>query len=227
MPRVFRAAGNQRRRVRRLALLLVGLAYCVGVTWLAVRIAWYSQARQATIDVRREPDTPIATSGSAPSSPAVLSVPPGISVGTVIELRGRNLLLPVVNVEPADLHQSFEEDRRGHKHEAVDILAPRGTPVLAVEDGRIARLFYSQAGGHTVYHFDPTERYSYYYAHLERYAEGLDEGQSVRRGQVIGYVGTSGNAPENTPHLHFAIFALGSEKRWWEGTAIDPFLVWR
>ena len=113
--------------------------------------------------------------------------------------------------------------RGGRRHEAIDILAPRGTPVKAVEDGRIARLFFSKAGGTTIYQFDPTERFCYYYAHLDRYADGLRENDQVRRGQVIGYVGTTGNAPKNTPHLHFAVFRLNAEKRWWEGTPIDPY----
>ena len=91
----------------------------------------------------------------------------------------------------------------------------------------IARLFYSKAGGITVYQFDPSERYCYYYAHLERYADGLNEGDRVKKGQVLGYVGTSGNAPKNTPHLHFAIFRLTAEKHWWEGTPIDPYDILR
>ena len=99
------------------------------------------------------------------------------------------------------------------------------TPVIAVEAGIIARLFNSKAGGITIYQFDPTTTYAYYYAHLERYAPGLEEGATVSRGQVIGYVGTSGNAPENTPHLHFAIFVLNEDKHWWQGTPIDPFTV--
>jgi murein DD-endopeptidase MepM/ murein hydrolase activator NlpD len=96
-----------------------------------------------------------------------------------------------------------------------------------VEDGRIARLFQSRAGGITIYQFDPAEQYCYYYAHLERYADGLHEGQEVSRGQIIGYVGVSGNAPRDTPHLHFAIFRMTSAKRWWEGTPVDPFAVLR
>jgi murein DD-endopeptidase MepM/ murein hydrolase activator NlpD len=99
--------------------------------------------------------------------------------------------------------------------------------VLAVEDGRIARLFVSKAGGNTIYQFDPSGEYCYYYAHLERYADGLKEGDQVRKGQLIGYVGTSGNAPKDTPHLHFAIFRLTPDKHWWEGTPLDPFDVFR
>ena len=104
-------------------------------------------------------------------------------------------------------------------------MPPRNAPVLAVEDGRVAKLFLSDAGGMTIYQFDPTEMYAYYYAHLARYADGLKDGDRVQRGQVIGYVGTSGNAPPDAPHLHFAIFKLTDEKRWWQGTAIDPYPI--
>ena len=107
----------------------------------------------------------------------------------------------------------------------MDILAPRNTPVRAVENGTIARLFLSKAGGNTIYQFDPSGRFCYYYAHLERYADGIREGQSVSRSDIIGYVGTSGNAPPNTPHLHFAIFQLTPARHWWQGTPIDPYPV--
>ena len=95
--------------------------------------------------------------------------------------------------------------------------------MLAVEDGAIARLFESKAGGTTVYQFDPATKFVYYYAHLERYADGLKEGHHVLRGQALGFVGTSGNAPKDTPHLHFAIFRLGPERHWWQGTAVNPY----
>jgi len=142
------------------------------------------------------------------------------------ELRNRELDLPVRGMARRDLRDSFNETRGStHKHEAIDILAPRNTPVLAVEDGIVARLFESKAGGTTVYQFDPTTRYVYYYAHLERYADGLQEGNHVQRGQVLGYVGTSGNAPKETPHLHFAVFRLTEKKQWWQGSPIDPYEV--
>ena len=98
-------------------------------------------------------------------------------------------------------------------------------PVRAVEDGRIAKLFTSEAGGLTIYHFDPSETFAYYYAHLDRYAAGLEEGQRVRRGQVIGYVGSTGNASEDAPHLHFAIFRLTPERQWWKGEPINPYPI--
>ena len=147
--------------------------------------------------------------------------------GHATELEGRQLLFPLPEEYRPNLTNSFAEPRGGRPHEAVDIIAPRLTPIRAVDDGRIAKLFFSAAGGHTIYQFDPSERYAYYYAHLERYADGLKDGDAVERGQVIGYVGTSGNAPRDTPHLHFAIFKLTDEKRWWQGTAIDPYPILR
>jgi peptidoglycan LD-endopeptidase LytH len=180
-----------------------------------------------------EPAAPMAR----PAGTGGRSDPPGPSrpgevigpdpTGTV-ELKDRDLLLPVDGVKPDQLTRQFTDTRGGSRnHEALDILAPRHTPVRAVEDGTIARLFLSKAGGVTVYQFDPSATFAYYYAHLERYADGLQEGQPVRKGQILGYVGTSGNAPKDTPHLHFAIFRLTEAKRWWEGTPIDPYDVLR
>jgi murein DD-endopeptidase MepM/ murein hydrolase activator NlpD len=142
------------------------------------------------------------------------------------ELRRRHLELPVKGTIREVLRDSFDETRGStHRHEAIDIMAPRNTPILAVEDGTIARLFESKAGGTTVYQFDPSLTYVYYYAHLQRYASGVQEGHHVTRGQVLGYVGTSGNAPNDTPHLHFAIFRLTTKKQWWDGKPIDPYTV--
>jgi murein DD-endopeptidase MepM/ murein hydrolase activator NlpD len=173
-------------------------------------------------------ERPAATSGSpAPAviaETAVIGPVPSSPSG----LEGRHLQLPVDGIVPDQLTRQFDQPRGGsRRHEALDILAPRGTPVKAVEDGVIARLFHSKAGGITIYQFDPSEQFCYYYAHLERYAPGVQEGDRVRKGQVIGFVGTSGNAPKDTPHLHFAIFRLTAAKRWWEGTPIDPYDVLR
>jgi peptidoglycan LD-endopeptidase LytH len=148
---------------------------------------------------------------------------------TLAELRAQDLLIPVAGVDASALQPSFQDVRAGgsRRHEAIDILAPRGTPVLAARDGRIVKLFTSAAGGLTIYQFDPEERYCYYYAHLDSYAPDLTDGQWVRRGEVLGYVGTTGNAPPSTPHLHFAIFKLGADKNWWDGEPIDPFAALR
>jgi len=161
-----------------------------------------------------------------PAAADPISTPPA-DVPAVEELARRNLRLPIDSMDPEPLKGAFDERRSGgtRAHEAVDILAPRNTPVRAVENGTIARLFLSKAGGNTIYQFDPSGRFCYYYAHLERYADGIREGQSVSRSDIIGYVGTSGNAPPNTPHLHFAIFQLTSAHHWWQGTPIDPYPV--
>ena len=168
--------------------------------------------------------------------PAVTATPAPTEETTVVspatasheELSGRGLTVPVEGVKPEQLVRTFDDRRSGSRvHEAIDILAPMGTPVKAVEEGSIARLFFSKAGGITIYQFDPTDKFCYYYAHLDRYEDGLKEGDRVRKGQIIGYVGTSGNAAKDAPHLHFAVFRLTAEKRWWEGTPIDPYAVLR
>jgi murein DD-endopeptidase MepM/ murein hydrolase activator NlpD len=138
------------------------------------------------------------------------------------------LRVPIDGMEIDALKGGFAEVRGGTRgHEAVDILRPRGTPIHAVTDGAIAKLFFSKAGGITVYQFDTDEKFCYYYAHLERYVDGLHEGQHLVKGEVLGYVGTSGNAPANTPHLHFAVFELNEDKQWWKGRPIDPYVVFK
>jgi murein DD-endopeptidase MepM/ murein hydrolase activator NlpD len=139
-------------------------------------------------------------------------------------LAARHLVMPVLGYDARKLRDNFDETRGGvRRHEALDIMAARGTPVVAADDGIIAKLYRSAAGGITVYQFDATQEYAYYYAHLDRYREGLREGESVKRGDVIGYVGSTGNAPESAPHLHFTIFELGAEKKWWRGKAVNPY----
>jgi murein DD-endopeptidase MepM/ murein hydrolase activator NlpD len=162
------------------------------------------------------------------TAPPTVAAIPSMGVDPVAELRGRKLELPVSGAQPQDIHDMFD-DRRGtaRRHEAIDVMAPRHAPVVAVEDGTIARLFISDAGGITIYQFDPGSTFCYYYAHLQAYAGGLKEGDRVKRGDVIGYVGTTGNAPKDAPHLHFAIFQLTDKKQWWQGTPIDPYKVLR
>ena len=219
--------------------------------WVAlsvVLLVWWAGAK--TLDwVRPDPERAITSSGarvdpSVPKRKPIDEVPraavvapsatPTISASTRVlgsdldDLRGRSLLVPVRGLHPEDLVSSFEDARgRSRKHEAIDILAPRGTDVFAVDDGKVAKIFTSDAGGLTLYQFDPSETFVYYYAHLDSYASGLKEGDMLRKGDVVGAVGTTGNAPKDTPHLHFAIAKLDPDKRWWGGTALDPFLVWR
>jgi murein DD-endopeptidase MepM/ murein hydrolase activator NlpD len=167
---------------------------------------------------------------AAPPPPAVtppVLVPPAAVIPPA-DLAQRDLLLPVQGIRREELRDTFSEARSQNRvHEAIDIIAPRNTPVLAVEAGRIVKFFSSNLGGLTIYQFDPTETYCYYYAHLERYTPGLKEGDQVARGQVIGYVGSTGNAGPNNPHLHFAIFRLTPDKHWWQGQAINPYPILR
>jgi murein DD-endopeptidase MepM/ murein hydrolase activator NlpD len=152
---------------------------------------------------------------------------PAIGAERVVATTGaaRDLRVPIDGSDIDAWKGGFTERRGARPHEAVDILAPRNTPIHAVTDGTIAKLFVSKAGGNTIYQFDPSGRLAYYYAHLERYADGLHDGQNVSKGDIIGYVGTSGNAPPNTPHLHFGVFQLDQSQRWWQGKALDPYEV--
>lgn len=177
------------------------------------------------------PPAVASTAGSAqgqasPGMTPIHDTPGNPAIADGIDAPLAGLSIPVQGTTAAQLADTFTDARdQGRSHDAIDIMAPAGTPVLAVADGHVEKLFDSERGGLTVYQFEPTGRYAYYYAHLQRYADGLAEKQSVRRGQVIGYVGSTGNADPAAPHLHFAIFLLGPERRWWEGTAINPYPV--
>jgi murein DD-endopeptidase MepM/ murein hydrolase activator NlpD len=177
---------------------------------------------------RSTPPAPAAaTPGPAPApAPEIAMRVPGDPEGSRL-LAQRPLRLPVVGVPASQLSDTYSQSRGDRPHEALDILAPRGTRVVAVDDGTIAKLFTSKPGGLTVYQFDPDGKLAYYYAHLDRYAEGLREGMEVRRGDLVGYVGSTGNADARAPHLHFAVFKLGPEKRWWEGVPVNPYRALR
>lgn len=143
-------------------------------------------------------------------------------------LATHHLMMPVQGVHPKEIHDTFTDARSGGRvHEATDIIAPRGTPVIATDDGVIKKLFTSVRGGLTIYQFDPTETYCYYYAHLDRYAPGIQANRAVHKGEVIAYVGSTGDAAEAGPHLHFEIMRLGPEKQWWKGTDINPYPLLR
>lgn len=165
-----------------------------------------------------------ACAGWAGEQPAVRPAPVDATIrdGRTL-LDARPLRMPIDGVLASSLRDTFSEGRPGHLHEAIDILAPRGTPVYAVDDGPLVKLFTSAPGGLTVYQFDPNGQLAYYYAHLDRYALGLKEGNALRRGDLLGYVGSTGNASPDAPHLHFAVFRLGAEKQWWKGTPVNPF----
>jgi peptidoglycan LD-endopeptidase LytH len=139
------------------------------------------------------------------------------------ELAPAAIVIPVAGARKEELRDMFREKRGDREHRAIDIPAERGTPVLAAIDGPVAKLFLSRAGGITVYQYDPAKAWIYYYAHLDGYAPGLVEGQQLRRGEVIGFVGTSGNAAADTPHLHFSVEKLTEPGRWWKSEPVDPY----
>jgi peptidoglycan LD-endopeptidase LytH len=239
-----------KRTAKQRATILPALVACLGI---GIGIGWLlrsSGAPRPAFDstIESEPETSEPATSPAPV-PAVMPQSSRPSLGTsgnpasagaasgaplpagaaIAELRQHNLRVPIDGASVEAMKGSFEErrDSGGRSHEAVDILAPRNTPIHATEDGTIAKLFQSKAGGTTIYEYDPSGRYCYYYAHLERYAAGLHDGQKVARGAVVGYVGTSGNAPPNTPHLHFAVFELEAAGQWWKGLPLDPYLIFR
>jgi murein DD-endopeptidase MepM/ murein hydrolase activator NlpD len=189
------------------------------------------QVTETPIGPPAQPVVAAAKPPAASASPAAGAPPDTHVVGTppdaVIRAPSPDLRAPIDGMNIDSMKGGFTEVRGTRAHEAVDILMPRGTPIHAVSDGTIAKLFFSKAGGITIYEFDADERLCYYYAHLERYVDGLHEGQHVAKGEVIGYVGTSGNAPPNTPHLHFAIFELNADRRWWQGRPLDPYMVFK
>jgi murein DD-endopeptidase MepM/ murein hydrolase activator NlpD len=154
---------------------------------------------------------PAATPASAPAPVDVVVAPSGLA-------------MPLPGLQPGQLTDTFTQARGSdRRHDAIDIMAPAGTPVLAVADGHVEKLFTSVQGGLTLYQFEPSGRYAYYYAHLQDYAPGIAEGRQLRRGDLIGHVGSTGNADPAAPHLHFAVFALGPEKQWWKGTPLNPY----
>ncbi|MFL5618125.1 MAG: M23 family metallopeptidase [Gemmatimonadaceae bacterium] len=175
------------------------------------------------IDSTIPPDgSPVAPGASAPATPRASGV--GARVPTPLLAKGA-LLLPVQGIEPSALHDTYSEQRGDgtRTHEALDIAAPRGTPVLSATGGRVLKLFNSKAGGKMVYAADSSERFILMYAHLDAYAPGLADGQPLKRGQVIGVVGTTGNAPPSVPHLHFAIARSNDVKQWWKGAPVNPY----
>ena len=143
---------------------------------------------------------------------------------TVNYILARGMAIPVAGMTVDQLQDTFDEGRSsGRVHRALDILAPRGTPVVAADSGRILRVKFNSLGGNTIYATDPLGRVVYYYAHLDAYRSGLAEGAAVARGDTLGFVGTTGNAPKDTPHLHFQVMRMPPDGKYWDGEAINPY----
>ena len=223
--------------MRVMPLIAAGLVVGIGVGW------WLFDTRGDAVDIAPvDPATVIAVPETAaagvPGAVAPEAVPvagaPPVTAPPVASpsampppapvASGSGLLLPVQGVQPSQLQDTFTDARsEGRVHDAIDIMAAEGTPVLAVADGQVEKLFDSDKGGLTMYQFDPDGVHCYYYAHLQRYADGLAEKKQIKRGEVIGYVGSTGNANKDAPHLHFEIHLLGPEKQWWKGESINPY----
>jgi peptidoglycan LD-endopeptidase LytH len=213
------------------------VAFFAGAVFGALLVYYFEESRRApalaAAEDRFEPsDAPLAPSPvGVPPPTAREAAPPAArpaariapEVAPAAPVGAGSLAIPVAGVPASDLRDHFDDARGGRVHRAIDIAAPRGTPVLATADGTIAKLFVSKAGGITIYQFDSEERWIYYYAHLESYAPRLAEKQKVKRGEVIGFVGTSGNSPPNAPHLHFAVEKLPPTKEWWKGEPVNPY----
>jgi murein DD-endopeptidase MepM/ murein hydrolase activator NlpD len=229
---------RERRRpvVGPAAVAVIGLvAIVVGV---AVKTGYLEVRRSAATAADTPRATPRTATGEVATPPAIPADTPDVAPPvadanaarpTDAELAelARQLIVPVAGLQPKDLLDTFRDARGARQHNALDIPAPRGTPVLAAADGRVLRLYTSDAGGLMIYASDPSDRFVLMYAHLDRYAPGLADGTVVRRGDTIGYVGTTGNAPPNVPHLHFAIARTADVTKWWTGMPVDPLPLLR
>jgi murein DD-endopeptidase MepM/ murein hydrolase activator NlpD len=197
------------------------------------------------VTVARSGDTAIVvdTTGPADSSGTVThyegttdstiargdSITPLVTAGSdIAALRAQGMVVPVAGIAAKDLIDSFDDKRGGSRqHNAIDIMAARNTPAVAVTAGTIAKLHNSAAGGLTIYMKDRTGRFTFMYGHLDSYRPGLVEGASVKRGDIIGFVGSTGNANPLAPHLHFQVMRSENPKDWWRGTPLNPFLIFR
>lgn len=225
-----------------LLLLALFASFCAGVAvdeWLRTsRTPKSTQIAEERSQTSAEPmvaevPPPVAKLPVSADQPAMAVAPadqPTMAATPVATIEARlttRLRVPIDGISIESLKGGFSEMRGDRVHEAVDIIVPRGTPIRAVQNGTIAKLFFSRFGGITIYEFEDGGRLCFYYAHLQRYADDLREGQHVSVGEVIGYVGTTGNAPPGTPHLHFEIHELNADRKWWQGRALDPYLVFK
>jgi peptidoglycan LD-endopeptidase LytH len=214
--------------------LLVGSLGCNVVIERATDSAQGNGRSDTTISLASPPrPETTAVLPVPPPSPRIPSVAGGDIVGDTgavatkasdLATLAAELIIPLPGVKASELRDTFNEMRGGgtRTHEALDIMAPRGTPVLSASNGRVLKLHDSKDGGLMVYAADASDRFVLMYAHLDHYADGMRDGLPLRQGQVIGYVGTTGNAAENAPHLHFGIAHPRDVKLWWTGPAIDP-----
>jgi peptidoglycan LD-endopeptidase LytH len=240
-----RLASSARLRVLILvALVFAGLAAFLWYRTRQVRLSGndipgYSGKAPAPVPTNSTSPTLFATTSPTPTSsvvaldstptPSAEETPPAPNTGFANSYVGTiQLVIPVAGVRPEQLIDTFSDARsEGRVHDAIDIPAPAGTPVIAAADGQIVKLFQSERGGTTIYQASVDRKLIFYYAHLQRYADGLVEGNFVKQGETIAYVGDTGNAGAGNFHLHFSIAAVADAKRYWEGTNINPYPLLR
>jgi murein DD-endopeptidase MepM/ murein hydrolase activator NlpD len=226
--------------LKQLVVLLIGALLGANVVYYVMTRGERAQAARtdrgtaaavpdsAATRVVPAPDPPSTPSRRDAAAKPISAPPVAVSPAIVPTPSITGLIVPVSGVAASQLSDTFGDARGSERaHEALDIMAPAGTPVLAVTEGSVEKLFDSKQGGLTIYQFEPSGRYAYYYAHLQAYAPGLAEKKTLRKGEVIGYVGSTGNANPAAPHLHFAIFVLGPERQWWKGTPVNPYPLLR
>jgi murein DD-endopeptidase MepM/ murein hydrolase activator NlpD len=196
-------------------LTVVVTATLTSAAWIVVGSTYVGK------DAGEAAPTSRATPAAAETTPAAT---PTVAATAAPQADGP-LTVPVAGIARSQLSDSFNDSRGGGRlHEALDIMAPTGTPVLAAAAGRVEKLFRSDAGGNTIYVRSPDRRTLYYYAHLDAYAPDLREGQQVERGKRLGTVGATGNANPAAPHLHFAVMRTAPDAAWWEpATALNPY----
>ena len=224
---------------RRVRTLLVSVAIVAAVVVLIAVLSAISNRRRSTIITVQKEASPIASPPSQAqnnaaeiqSTPPLTTSPgnnPGLSTPAAPTESPAKLIIPVVGVRPEQLRDTFSDARsEGRVHDAIDIAAPHGTPVIAAADGAIVKLFQSERGGITIYQLSTDGRFVYYYAHLDRYADGLSEGHLAKQGETIAYVGDSGNAGSGNYHLHFSIAQISNPKDFWHGVNINPYPLLR
>jgi murein DD-endopeptidase MepM/ murein hydrolase activator NlpD len=233
---------EESHRRRRIILGVLALLVAIGVLlfWLSrisrnrpQEVLTLSKSSPPTNNSESAVSTPIQPTPEAspalpvPASPA-LPVPTSPALPTPEGALPNNLIIPVAGVRPDQLRDTFSESRsEGRVHDAIDIAAPLGTPVLAAADGAIIKLFHSERGGTTIYQLSTDQKFIYYYAHLDRYAEGLTEGRFAKQGETIAYVGDSGNAGAGNYHLHFSVALVSDPKRYWQGMNVNPYPLLR
>ena len=206
-------------RLRR--LLSIGLSTTSALSACSRPVLYYP----APYPAESKPVTRVVPLTDSSSSAPTLAGSPAAG-GDVGYLSARGIILPVAGADPAKLEDSFKAPRDGDRvHRAIDILAPRGTPILSADDGKILRMTTSTLGGICMYTVDPSSRLVYYYAHMDRYNSGMSPGRSIVKGDTLGFVGTTGNAPKDIPHLHFQIMRWPADGKYWNGEPIDPFEV--